>query len=78
MKTNNKPITKQKIEKDTKETLRKDLNKSCEKIVTLKLAIKGLMGDISGCVTDKLIEICGEISLEQNRIKLLQNMLEEN
>lgn len=64
--------------KDTIETMKKDLNNSYEKIITLKLAIKGLLGDISEYIVDKLVEIGGEISAEQNRITLLESIIKDS
>ena len=62
-------------EKDTIDTIKKDLNKSSERIVTLRFALKGLMGELPSYIIDKLIEICGEISMEKQRVDFLSSML---
>ena len=62
------------VKAESVEMIEKDLNKSCEKIVTLKFAIKGLLGELPSYITDKLIEICGEIAIEQQRVDFLKSI----
>lgn len=54
----------------------KNIKESSERVFTLKLAIKGLLGNIPEYVVDKLVEICGEISSEMNLINCFKRMID--
>lgn len=50
-------------------TYKANAQKCADKILTLKLAIKGLLGNIPEYVTDKLIEIAGDIASERSSME---------
>ncbi len=52
------------------------IEKSCNRIATLKLAIKGLVGNLPEYIIDKLVEISAEISNEQFNIKFSESCIE--
>lgn len=52
------------------------IEKSSNKIATLKLAIRGLVGDLPEYIIDKLVEIGAEISNEQFNIKFSRSCIE--
>ena len=52
-----------------------NIQKCCEKIFTLKLAIKGLVGHLPEYITYKLVDIAGEISSELNSLKYYERQL---
>lgn len=56
-------------------TCQDNIQKCCEKIFTLKLAIKGLVGHLPEYITDKLVEIAGEISNEMSSLKYYERQL---
>lgn len=56
-------------------TYKENAQKSENKIVTLKLAIKGLMGNIPEYVTDKLVEIASDIASEKNSLEFYERQV---
>lgn len=54
---------------------KESIRKSSDRICTLKLALKGLMGDLPEYIVDKLIEIGAEISSEIGAIKFYETKI---
>lgn len=67
-----------KIENDTFNTIKADIERSQNKVVILRLAIKGLLGDVSEYVVEKLIEIAKEIASEESLITTLKSILNDS
>jgi len=69
------------MKKDNKEvntkSIRSDIDKSCNRIMTYKLAIRGLLGNVSEYVVDKLIEIAKDINNEETNIKFNENLIKK-
>ena len=63
------------LKKEEIKTCQDNIKKCCEKIFTLKLAIKGLVGYLPEYITDKMVEIAGEISSELNSLKYYERQL---
>ena len=68
-------MNKENIKNQEIKTCQDNIQKSCEKIFTLKLAIKGLVGHLPEYITDKLVDIAGEISSEMNSLKYYERQL---
>ena len=73
---------KQNPNKEKIDERKEDIKKIGEKIFTLNLAIRGLVGHLPEFVVDKLVDICGQLSHETEMLgyyeRDLKRMEEDN